>query len=103
MKLVFLTVLTSFFFGLTAQSQSWLWTQRITDSLINQFSDNSNQTKVAVSLTETDGQENIIVANGILFRKLPPVVDKHVIRIAKYDKNAKKIWVKYFENPSLSN
>ena len=100
--LLFLTAL--FFVSTAANSQTWIWTQRITDSIINAHSTNVLPTKVENALTVSDNHENIFVAQGLLFKKTTsPTYDRYVIRLARYDNNGKSIWVKYFENPGLAN
>jgi uncharacterized repeat protein (TIGR01451 family) len=99
LSLFLLTMLTA------SQAQSWTWTQRLTDSLLNVYSNNTSYAKLGTtgSLT-TDGQENIILATGLLLKKTtPPVSDIYSIRIAKYNKFGSLTWVKYFQDPGSAN
>ena len=92
-----------FLSALNAKSQTWLWTQRVTDSVIDYYSGNNRVAQGAGAVLATDGQENIIMAKSMAFGLRPPTVDSFVVRLAKYDKHGRTIWVRYFKKSGLYN
>src|SRR5258705_11705908 len=102
-RLVFLLfVLTA---AISVNGQTWLWTQRLSDSVLDRHMDNNNFTNYSYgSAIATDNQENIYMVHGLNFRRMSPsIVDSFAIRVAKYDKHARAIWIKYFTNPGARN